>query len=151
MQECIQLKVYFTFFMKGQTMGDLIKVNVVFRKFPEGDIIALFINVPGDNNGNILSYQHTGQHGAAHPDLVTDLEAATPEEYKDLQKELETIGYDLNIIDHIKKRLEYLRGEIEAERISYGEIMELESLKDYIEPGDTLLLQWAGVPEFPED
>lgn len=29
----------------------------------------------------------------------------------------------------IKKRLEYLRGEIRAERISYGEITELQSLK----------------------
>jgi hypothetical protein len=47
-----------------------------------------------------------------------------------------------------KKRLEYLRGEIKAERISYGEIVELQSLVEYIEPGDTLLLEWAGVPEF---
>ena len=46
-----------------------------------------------------------------------------------------------------KERLEYLRGEIEAERISYGEIAELESLVEYIEPGDVLLLEWAGVPE----
>lgn len=40
-------------------------------------------------------------------------------------------------------RLEYLRGEIEAERISYGEIAELERLAKYIEPGDVVLLQWA--------
>lgn len=31
-----------------------------------------------------------------------------------------------------RQRLEYLRGEIEAE---------------YIEPGDVRLLEWAGVPE----
>jgi len=48
----------------------------------------------------------------------------------------------------IKQRLEYLRGEIEAERISYGEIAELQSLAAHIEPGDVVLLQWAGVPEF---
>lgn len=53
--------------------------------------------------------------------------------------------------DTIKKRLEYLRGEIEAERISTGEILELQSLAEYIEPGDVLLLEWAGVPEFKED
>jgi hypothetical protein len=47
----------------------------------------------------------------------------------------------------IKARLEYLRGEIEAERISYGEIAELQDLAAYIEPGDVLLLQWAGLPE----
>lgn len=46
-----------------------------------------------------------------------------------------------------KVRLEYLRGEIEAERIATNEILELVSLKEYIEPGDVLLLEWAGVPE----
>ena len=47
----------------------------------------------------------------------------------------------------IQKRLEYLRGEIKAERISYGELAELQSLAKHIKPGDVLLLQWAGVPE----
>ena len=47
----------------------------------------------------------------------------------------------------IKEKLEYLRGEIEAERISYGEIAELQSLAKYIEPGDTLLQEWAGKPK----
>jgi hypothetical protein len=46
-----------------------------------------------------------------------------------------------------KERLEYLRGEIEAERISYGEISELQDLIPYIESDDVLLLEWAGVPE----
>ena len=46
-----------------------------------------------------------------------------------------------------RRRLEYLRGEIHAERISYGEQAELAELADYIEPGDVELLEWAGVPE----
>ncbi len=46
-----------------------------------------------------------------------------------------------------KERLEYLRGEIEAERISYAEVAELQDLARFIEPGDNLLLEWAGVPE----
>ncbi len=50
----------------------------------------------------------------------------------------------------IEKRLEYLRGEIKAEKISYGEIAELVSLAKHIDKGDTLLLEWAGVPEFEE-
>jgi len=50
----------------------------------------------------------------------------------------------------IKDRLEYLRQEIEAERLSYGEIAELQSLIEYIDPSDTLLLEWAGVPEYCE-
>ena len=51
----------------------------------------------------------------------------------------------------IQFRLEYLRGEIEAERISWDEIAELQSLAEYIEPGDVLLLEWAGVPEFADE
>lgn len=48
----------------------------------------------------------------------------------------------------IKKRLQYLKREIKKEGISYGEILELQSLKKYvIESGDALLMQWAGIPE----
>lgn len=48
----------------------------------------------------------------------------------------------------IKDRLEYLRSQIEQECISYGETVELQSLAKYINPNDTLLLEWAGIPEF---
>ena len=48
-----------------------------------------------------------------------------------------------------KARLAYLRREIQAERISYGELAELQSLVPYIDPSDVLLLEWAGVPEKP--
>ena len=47
----------------------------------------------------------------------------------------------------VQERLEYLRGEIEAERISYGEIAELQGLAEHIDPSDVVLLEWAGVPE----
>ncbi len=47
----------------------------------------------------------------------------------------------------IQERLEYLRSEIKAERISYGEIAELQSLAGHISPGDVELLEWAGVKE----
>ena len=48
---------------------------------------------------------------------------------------------------NVKKRLEYLRKEIRAERISYSEIAELQSLSKYIDDDDIELLQWAGVSE----
>lgn len=49
------------------------------------------------------------------------------------------------------ERLEYLRGEIRAERISWGEVAELQSLAAAaIDPSDVELLEWAGVPEFSE-
>lgn len=49
--------------------------------------------------------------------------------------------------DSPQKRLAYLRNEIEQERISYEEIVELQSLAPYIPKGDTLLREWAGVKE----
>ena len=47
----------------------------------------------------------------------------------------------------INERLEYLRDEIRAERISYGEILELQSLAEYIDNGDVELREWAGIKE----
>jgi len=49
--------------------------------------------------------------------------------------------------DRIRERLDYLRSEIEAERISYAELSELQSLAEWIDPGDCVLLEWAGVAE----
>lgn len=49
----------------------------------------------------------------------------------------------------VTQRLEYLRGEIRAQQISYGELAELAELAPFIETGDVELLEWAGVPEFP--
>ena len=46
-----------------------------------------------------------------------------------------------------KERLEYLRGELRAERISYGELAELQGLREHIEPHDVELLEAAGVAE----
>jgi len=50
-------------------------------------------------------------------------------------------------LGYSKRRLEYLRGELRAERISQGELIELEGLIDYIDPSDVELLEAAGVEE----
>ena len=60
-------------------------------------------------------------------------------------------GGEVKVPARVKERLEELREEIREERISTGEILELESLKEYIDPSDVELLQWAGVEEYPED
>ena len=51
----------------------------------------------------------------------------------------------------IKKRLEYLRKELKAEKISYSELIELQSLSKYIDKNDVELLQGAGIPENAAD
>jgi len=52
--------------------------------------------------------------------------------------------------DTVRDRLEYLRGELRAERISWGELAELADLAPHIDPGDVELLEAAGVPEFED-
>ena len=78
-------------------MSDL----VTFRKFPDGDVIALFPKLftgqDNDNNQFILSYMHIGQHGGASDDLIDDLSPATADEYSDLKAELTSIGYELEV------------------------------------------------------
>jgi len=61
---------------------------------------------------------------------------------KDYKRNADILG----VTPIIKHRLDYFRSIIIAERISQGEIIELQGLAEYIEPGDVLLLQWAGVP-----
>lgn len=47
-----------------------------------------------------------------------------------------------------KQRLEELRAVLRKEEMSYGELAELASLKQYINDDDVELLEPAGVPEF---
>lgn len=56
-------------------------------------------------------------------------------------------NYQIQVEDLIQDRLEELRHEIDKERISYGELAELVSLRRFIAKDDMQLLQWAGVPE----
>ena len=75
------------------------KTKVIFRKFRNGDVIALFPQIAGscaDYGCSMQSYMHIGQHGAA--DCVTITKPAIPEEYADLKSELEGIGYELKIV-----------------------------------------------------
>ena len=52
-----------------------------------------------------------------------------------------------------REDLKHLRTEIEAERISMGEIIYLEGMAEdgLIPEHDLLLLEWAGVDEFDEE
>lgn len=81
------------------------KTTVMFRKFREGDVVAMFPEIQADmSKENCQSYQHIGQHGAASYQLVNDTRLATPEEYADLKLELEQIGYNLDIRQRITKK-----------------------------------------------
>lgn len=67
-------------------------ICVYFRKFPEGDVIALW-NDTSASPGMMSSYMHVGQHSDADPSLVDELEKATTAEYAPLMNELGGRGY----------------------------------------------------------
>ena len=89
--------------MNSETMGTM-KSNrksadkmtrAVFRKYPDGQIIALFPDIPWSEDGSVTSYMHVGQNGAAYYKQVIDSTTpASEEDYSALLEELETIGYD---------------------------------------------------------
>lgn len=69
------------------------RTTVIFRKFKEGDIVAIF---PYDieHGYYVNSYMHIGQHGSCDIGIVYTTKLATEEEYKPLLNELISIGYD---------------------------------------------------------
>jgi len=99
------------------------KTKVIFRKFKNGDVIAIFPEMLGNwKTHTCESYMHIGQHGACDPQYLIDeiTKLATPDEYNDLKLELESIGYDLqvckrqsyNMIQVKKSKLERIKHDI---------------------------------------
>lgn len=79
---------------------DTEKTVVIFRKYKNnGDILALFPELPWSGDSNVTSYEHMGQHGAADYNHCLDItKPAKPEEYAALKKELENqVGYNLEV------------------------------------------------------
>ncbi len=73
------------------------KTEVIFRKYPDGEIIALFPDITG-SPGFIESYLHVGQHGSANYNIVMrQTKPAKPAEYAELKEELEGLGYYLDV------------------------------------------------------
>ena len=72
-------------------------VEVSFRIFPSGEVIALFPALPW-NNSEITSYMILGQHGGASQELLNELPNANLEESRGIKDELIEIGYSFKII-----------------------------------------------------
>jgi len=84
---------------------DNYKTNVVFLKELDGEVFAYFLNENYNKElyGNRVKvcYRHIGQHGSCDVDYAIDCDLASKEEYKDLKEELESIGYNLNVLEKI--------------------------------------------------
>jgi hypothetical protein len=85
--------------------------EVIFRKFRNGEIIALFPYLVGFRYGDCMSYMHVGQHSEASLGLISGdnfndkTTLAKPDEYKDLQDELiNLVGYNLKVLKKMSWR-----------------------------------------------
>ncbi len=73
-------------------------ITVLFRVDKSNEVTAFFPTEVGTNDRvTCACYSHVGQHGTAHKTYYRLTRRATPEEYAALARELETIGYDLEI------------------------------------------------------
>ncbi len=93
---------------------------VIFRKYPDGEVIALFPEEPAEVFGySIGAYVHFGQHGAADYDYVVArtrlADPLTDRDAAELRDELERIGYRLAV---------YRRRTPEHRAIAAGRRME---------------------------
>ncbi len=72
---------------------------VIFHKWKTGCVIALFPATAYNTDPTLcLSYEHIGQHGAADGrGIIAKTTPASPEEYRDLKAELESMGYNLKV------------------------------------------------------
>lgn len=78
------------------------KTKVKFLIHPKygNEVFAFFPAEKWSIQENMFSsYAHIGQHSPCHIDYANECINATPEQYNDLKKELETIGYNLEIIN----------------------------------------------------
>ena len=84
-------------------------VKVIFRKSEnpytkEKEITAFFPELTA-NYGNIVCYQHIGQHGEADLSFYHSTKKAMPDEYENLLKELKSIYHDYKLI--VMQRINY--------------------------------------------
>ena len=83
------------------------ELKVVFRKFDNGEVIAMFPQFTNKRNYRIDSYMHIGQHGECDPMIVHDTKLATENEYESLLKEIQSIYHDYDIRVMKKLRIEW--------------------------------------------
>lgn len=104
-----QLRVRFTkdmayieFYRLGDSMPEIKQPATLVKFFvEEGEVLAVF---PQSNYNKRLygntaknCYRHVGQHGRADTDYYKALQKATPEQFADLKRELESYPYNYNL------------------------------------------------------
>lgn len=77
---------------------DIEQTIVKFLMGPSKDLFAYFTEIE-ETKGYKSCYSHIGQHSTCSVEYAKRCKLAIKREYKDLQKELEQIGYNLKILN----------------------------------------------------
>ncbi len=77
--------------------------DMIFRvdtaKEYKDNVFALFPHEVCTRKGDVTTYQHIGQHSSGdYKACISQSRPATEQEYKDLKAELDSIGYNINIV-----------------------------------------------------
>lgn len=100
-----------------------------------------------DNKLNLDKVSFLLETRNALVDKVEDKETLS-ESLSLINKELSNLVVEKKVSEKdAKKRLEQIRKSLRKEKLSYGEIAELEALADFIDDDDIELRQAAGLPE----
>lgn len=78
------------------------RTKVIFY-IEDNTTLAVFPNEkynPHFDGNLVVCYSRTGQHSALDPTYLQQCKLATTLEYNSLQQELESIGYNLDIVNH---------------------------------------------------
>lgn len=124
---------------------DFVTAVNAYRQFVEPRVPSFVLQRHDHADEKIIAMANDGKNFTFYTNVQGDAETAmTLMGYGCTEYALCTPGY-------IKETLEYLRVQLRSESISYGELVYLQSLAEYIDPSDVELLEAAGVPEFPDE
>lgn len=104
-------------------------LRVVFRKRPDGELIALFVDEPGDPQGNLcVGFAVAGKHNPVNPAVVvTNTKPAKPVEYAMLEGLLksEPYEYELEVLDKVPTDAAQTRADKKAEYARFRRVGHL--------------------------
>jgi len=115
--------------------------KVVFLE-EENDVLAVFPEILNDLSGNITCYAYVGQHRGASVEYCKTLQPA--EDFEDLKKELESIGYELEVLPEFPEMNLFLMRSKDIPWIKvYAKNREsaLEVMSEY---EDVEVISWGG-------
>lgn len=86
---------------------------VMFRVSDE-TVTAVFPTLPADASGMLTCYAHVGQHGACSQDWLRTTRPAAPDEYRDLLRELDGLGYHVRVVSRQTNAMRHIFNRLMA-------------------------------------